>query len=222
MKKIKLFTFYSDTHEILFNEWFLKTIPNDIELVVKKIPQECPTGEFESDGWMLSMIRKIEYIIECCEKETDVFIHADCDIQFFQSFKNEILTKMKENNLDILSQEDIPVPVCCGFMAIKPGKVTAEFFKEVIKVMNETSLNDQHATNLLLRNGYPLRLGLLDERYYSVWRTLNGVWDGYQKLSPPKNMVMHHANFVEVVDRKINCMEVVRKEYLKALDHELA
>jgi hypothetical protein len=216
---MKVFTFYSDTHENMLKEWFLKTLPDDVEVVIKRIPQDCPTGEFDSgEGWDKAMLNKHEYIIECCENETEIFIHADCDIQFFKPFKDEILQIMEDQDLDILAQQDIPGPICCGFMAIRPGVKSATFFKECLKNMRpQGSLNDQNAVNHVLNNGYDIKLGLLDERYYSVWRDLNTVWDGTQKLSPPKDIVMHHANFVVGVNLKVDCMKVVR-EHTKALE----
>lgn len=208
---MKVFTFYSETHESMLKDWFLRTIPKDVEVILKKIPQECTTGEFETDGWMKSMVRKVQYIIDCCEEETEVFIHADCDIQFFNPFKNEILKRMEEEGLDILAQEDIPGPICCGFMAIKPSKVTSDLFREVLSVMSEKNINDQHSLNYLITRDKSINWATLDERYYSVWRSLGAVWDGTKKIENiPTDIVMHHANFVEGVDLKDNCLSVVR------------
>jgi hypothetical protein len=208
---MKVFTFYSDTHETMLNEWFLKTIPKDVEVNIKKIPQECATGEFQSDGWMQSMYRKVDYLIECCELEEEVFVHSDCDIQFFKSFKNEITQKMEEGALDLLAQQDLPGPVCCGFMAIRPTKQMADLFREVKEVMGEYNINDQLSLNHILNRRGDIVFDVLGSEYYSVWRSLNGVWDGSQELENiPEGIVMHHANFVEGVDLKMKCMEKVR------------
>jgi len=208
---MKVFTFYSDTHETMLNDWFLKTIPNDVDVKIKKIPQECATGEFQSDGWMQSMYRKVDYLIECCETEEEVFVHSDCDIQFFRSFKDEVTQKMESGNLDLLAQQDQPGPICCGFMAIKPSKKMADLFRDVKEVMRQYNINDQLSLNNILGRREDIMFSVLDSNYYSVWRSLNGVWDGTQEITNiPKNIVMHHANFVEGVDLKMKCMEKVR------------
>jgi len=218
---MKVFTFYSESHVQMFEDWFKKTLPDDVELVCKEIPQECSSGNFEADGWMRSMYRKVDYIIECCKEEKEIFVHSDCDIQFFRSFKDEILKGMEDKGLDLLAQRDIPGPVCCGFMAIRPSQKMADLFGAVKTVMREHNINDQHSLNHLLNSGADVKLGVLDERYYSVWRSLNpeasnnlnSVWHGMEPLNNiPKDIVMHHANFIVGVDLKVKCMDVVRQK----------
>jgi len=210
---MKIFTFHSDSHKDMLENYFLPTVPDDMDICVKKIPQECKSGSFESDGWMDSMRRKVQYIIDCCKTEKDIFVHSDCDIQFFKPFKEELLTIMDEHQLDLLAQEDIPGPICCGFMAIKPSTLTADMFKNVIQVMNTSNINDQHSLNHLIKSGYPVKWKTLDDRYYSVWRSIRSVWDGKQELGDiRKDIVMHHANFIEGIELKTECMDIVRQK----------
>ena len=56
----KILTFYSDTHKILYEDYFLKSytkhLSKDFKLLEKKIDQISVSGDFASFGFDLTMM----------------------------------------------------------------------------------------------------------------------------------------------------------------------
>jgi len=214
-----IYTFYTDTHKGLLDDWFLKTVDETEDVHVEKFDQECSTGSFMEEGWNKTMIKKVDYILECISNDKP-FIHADCDIQFFDTVSDDMAKIMDEKDLDILGQDDGVLggvrTMCAGFFMCRPNETMKEMFTNVRNmVISGFSGNDQLALNFLLQNHYSdkVKSDLLDERYYSVWRDTNcGLWDKSKPLSVPQNIRMHHANYVTGVQTKIDLMQVVRSQ----------
>ena len=56
---MKLYVIFTESHRKLYEDYFLKTLPNEFEWVPLEIPQECPTGEFYKEGWDKTCYRKV-------------------------------------------------------------------------------------------------------------------------------------------------------------------
>jgi hypothetical protein len=70
--------------ENLYEDYFLKSLPNEFEIIPLEIPQECPTGEFYKEGWDKTCYRKVELFHKACEEnQGELFAFSDVDIQFF-------------------------------------------------------------------------------------------------------------------------------------------
>ena len=83
---MKIYTFFTDSHKSLL-DIFLKNFPynENTELNIKWFPQECKDGSYMSDGWVSTMRRKVEYILQSLNEtpEGEWFVHSDCDIVLF-------------------------------------------------------------------------------------------------------------------------------------------
>ena len=191
---MRVFTFYSKSHKRMLDEWFLATVPDDVHVEVLQIPQECASGRFQSDGWMLSMERKVDYIIHCLKTETEIFVHADCDLQFFQPFKDDVLSIMARKKLDLLAQHDSGGTVCCGFMAMRPSDRMVALFEAVKRRMRRTKEHDQRCLNHLSTSGaHGIAFDVLDKRHYSVWQSIGDVWNGVDAIKRiPRNIVRYN------------------------------
>ena len=50
---MKLYTFYTDSHKNILEDWFIPTFKNTqdgIELIIKKFDQKCNTGKYIVTG----------------------------------------------------------------------------------------------------------------------------------------------------------------------------
>jgi len=215
----KITTFYTPTHKIFLEDWFMKTMDEEDKknIHIEEFEQECDSGSFMSTGWNNTMLKKVDYIRDCLLSD-DMFFHLDSDIQFFKPFGEDYTKRMVDNDLDILAQHDGNNTVCCGFMLIRSTNTTKKLFDSVYeRTKSGESANDQIALNELLLSGkYYLKVGLLGSECYSVWMNnpLSPRWEPHHDVGHiPKNIRIHHANYVVGIENKIKLMEMVRKKY---------
>ena len=127
----KILTFYSDTHKILYEDYFLKSytkhLSKDFKLLEKKIDQISVSGDFASFGFDLTMMEKIKWILDNIDLEDDGYlVFADCDIQFFRNLEFDL------DSFDILFQHDFyDKNYCAGFFICRQNEKVLNFFKMV-------------------------------------------------------------------------------------------
>jgi len=208
---MKLYTFYTESHKLFLDNYFLPSFQKtnkNISIEIKKFDQYCKSGEYEKDGWYDMMLKKINYILYSIEQTWgDYFIHADCDIQFFDSM-DDLKTNIED--YDILAQDDGDT-ICNGFFVCKSNENTKKLFTEVKKLMN-IKYNDQITLNKI-KDKY-IKYKLLDQRYYSIYRYTNKkVWTPDINLSNLKldNIIMHHANWTVGIKNKIKLLDKIKQ-----------
>lgn len=211
----KILTFYSDTHKILYEDYFLKSytkyLSKDFKLLEKKIDQISVSGDFASFGFDLTMMEKIKWILDNIDLEDDGYlVFADCDIQFFGNLEFDL------DSFDILFQHDFyDRNYCAGFFICRQNEKVLNFFKMVydeFKSSMNGKIDDQYVVNNILNNRVlDLRFGMLpSEKYWTVAFSTNGtVWNN-QVVTCPNTIIMHHANFTIGVDKKILLMDIVK------------
>ena len=211
MNKLNLYTFYTNTHEILLNDFFIPSFNrtemfNNFNLHTIKTEQKSNTGSFNSPGFHVTTVDKLDIIINAINSD-ETFIFADCDVQFFKNIYSDIL---KNKNFDILAQSDID-SICSGFMVIKSSNKVKKYFENIQKLlMNNPHLypNDQVCINSNL-NSIDYKLLPID-KYYTVGNYNSGiVWTG-EEITIPPSILMHHANFTIGVNNKIKLMNLVK------------
>lgn len=209
---MKLYTFYTDSHKELYEDYFKKTwdenkLDKSFDLVVDYFPQESG-GNFMDEGWNLTMKKKVKYILKSIEDTWgESFIHADCDIQFFGDFKKDIKDKLEKN--DLVAQRDESL-LCAGFFACKSNEKTKELWEKVYNNIDKFG-NDQLALNSLKGD---VKTDFLDEKYFNISFVYNGVWTVESKVDAnliPKDIYIHHANWTVGVNNKIKMMNYVRE-----------
>jgi hypothetical protein len=212
---LKVYTFYTDSHEILLEKYFkpsfYKTNSN-LKLIVKKFEQNCYSGDYMSKGWCSTMMNKVNYILESIEETWgEMFVHADCDINFFSSIEKDL--KEQLGDCDMAAQDD-GGEMCCGFFICKSNEKTKNLFENVKKQLNE-NYNDQQATNKLAKKYISKKL--LDEKYYSIYRSTNKKqWNPSTKIelnNMPKKITLHHSNWTVGVENKIKLFELIKEIY---------
>lgn len=211
---MKLLTFYSDSHEQMYERYFLESFNKQLshyKLHAKRIDQISQTGEYESQGFDLTMLQKIEMIISSIDIHEQPFVYADCDVQFFGDIAYDL------GDYDILFQQDyFSDNYCAGFFIAKQSEKVLKFFFDVrsafVMQMNGT-IHDQTIINQMLRSGYPIKVGMLpiDKYWTAAFATGGSIWSG-QDINVPKGIVMHHANFTVGVQNKIDLLEKVKSK----------
>jgi len=220
VKKIKLYSYCTPSHEILKNNWFLPSIKDNYELVIKEFKQECPSGEFLKNGWEKTIDQKIEMIIGAIKENwNDVFIFSDVDVQFFGKTERTLLNELAEK--DILFQKNCGnlqeiEPICTGFFILKANNRTLKLFQEVknLRASNPEFVGCQSAINYLVKKQPGLLCGFLPESFWSPGITHgqnNWLWGPGKELKVPKNILLHHANWTKGIENKIKQLEYVKK-----------
>lgn len=220
-EKLKMYVFYTPSHQVLLEEWFLPSLKayDDYEVIIELHPQECPSGDFHAPGWIDTMKRKVDLIIRAINENWDkVFVHADVDIQFFGPTQNLIRELMQYN--DLLCQRDKPdspaLPrgvLCAGFFACRGNEKTLQLW-QLIKEKISNQNNDQRLLNdfVVKQNMMKIRWGYLPTSKFWGPGTFNPklFWCPGMPLSVPEGTLMHHANFTVGVKNKIAQLQYVR------------
>lgn len=209
-----VFTHYSDSHKEMYEDYFkssLRDLYSKEEVLIKATyhPQTTDTGSFMSRGWLDAMDIKLNVIIEALN-ETDEFIFADCDIQFFKPFVHYVQDALIEN--DLVCQEDRG-SLCAGFFGCKSNDRTKELFNTIKKNFRQM-VNDQVALN---NYKHIVHSSTLDkDQFYTIGNFFENedgtfIWDNKSNIIPPPNILLHHANYVVGVENKIKLLKMIKQ-----------
>ena len=201
---MKIYALYTKSHEILFENYFLKTLPKEFELVTKIIPQDCPTAHFYKEGWDKTCFRKIEFYEEACkENQGELFVFSDVDVQFFGDIKQTLIDEI--GDFDIACQNDSGNYYCSGFWICRGNERTLNLFAEMKKNYrseDQTTLNDQI---------HLVKSKFLSRKFFTIAHLSAQVWNG-QQFNLPYHVLMHHANWTEGRENKIRLLELVKEK----------
>jgi len=204
---MKIYTAHSDSHNQLYQQFFLPTLPQDLELNSHLIPQECDTANFKDRGWSQTCYRKTKIFLQACdENPKDIFIFSDVDVQFFcSSIVDDLLKELLDH--DIACQYDTGyLPYCSGFFVCKVNNRTKDLFYKISKLYID---EDQTSLNYHIKT---CNAKFLSHRFYTVAQNIGTVWNG-QDFDIPRDILIHHANWVVGVQNKISLLKLVREKY---------
>jgi hypothetical protein len=220
-ERIKLYTFYTPSHSVLVNDWFLPSIKalNEYDLVVKCYEQECARGEYGAAGWTKTMSYKVDLLIDAIKENMgSYFVYSDVDIQFFRSTLSEINKALDGN--DIVFQRDSPVGqewpegiICAGFIACRANQDTLdlwlairEYMERNVKACDQTALN-----NVIREERFShIKWGVLPETFFGGGTVTGKGWLPGKSLPVPKAIVLHHANWTNGINWKIAQLKYVK------------
>lgn len=237
---MKVYSFYTKSHEELKNKWFLKTAQkaDNFDFILENKNQKCFNSCFMEEGWVETMIDKVNLILRAIkENPGQVFIHSDVDIQFFRPIREIIEKKIK--NKDAIFQREFQGEICAGFFAAWGNEKNFSLWNDIkTDLTQQNRLNDQDLLNQKLLNSSPTICRKLSHRilkwhkswlpnkYNLKWGYLpttffNPVldkkkiflWEPGVKLNIPNKIVLHHANWTIGVENKIKQLEHVRKSW---------
>lgn len=224
---MKLYTFYTDSHAILFNNFFkssLSKIPN-IDLIERKIEQKCPTASYMNDGWLQTMKFKVDLHIEASKQYDDqIFIYSDCDVIFLDTnLVEQLLFELEDN--DMAFQNDVEPwnnrqTCCAGFFISRANEKTTKLWEKVAKTLNELPQhsrdNDQTLLNSALDSKeYGVKYKLLSNKFFTLAQYNKKIWD--ENTDPfdfdiPQDIVTYHANWTHGVSNKITLLKLVQEK----------
>ena len=200
---MRLYTCYSPSHEKMYQDYFLPSlVDGEYDLVVKKLDQTCPTGEFETEGWNVCTRNKILLYKQAVKENWGrSFVWADVDLQFFGPTK-EIL-RQELGYYDLAAQSEYPhgkdFELCAGLFIAKGNAHTMKLFQTMLDCY-EGERDDQSSMN---RHRDIVKWKLLPDRF----------WCKNLSVTPPDNMLVHHANWIRGVQNKLDALEDMKKRF---------
>jgi hypothetical protein len=201
---MKLYTIYTESHKEMYNNYFLKTLPNEFEVIATEIPQECTTGEFYSAGWDKTCYKKTELYLRACEENMgEIFAFSDVDIQFFGKIKEVLLEEL--GDFDIACQNDTGPYYCSGFFVCRGNERTLNMFREMVR---NYSREDQTTLN---NHIHLVNSKFLSYKFFTIGHLLNTAWTG-QDFEMKYEILMHHSNWVIGIENKIRLMDIIREK----------
>lgn len=207
---MNIYTYYTETHKGLFEDYFKRTLPDSLNLVHSQSSQVCESGDYYEEGWLPSMQDKSQVILTAIKENMgSQFIYADSDIQFFGDILPSI--KLKLERCDIACQNDVHLPsvaYCAGFMAFNANETTLKIWQAAHDLTDKT--DDQRAFNQVVsaQNLHGRVVQPLDQEQF--WSPRN-LYASLSTLKPQANILMHHANWCIGVSEKIKQLDYVRK-----------
>lgn len=209
----RMYSFYTPSHTVFKDEWFLPSIKDDYEVIINFDEQRCDTARFCQKGWKKTTTQKITYIIEAIRDTMgEVFVYSDIDIQFFAPTKGYIIKAMRGQ--DLVFQRDTPSgSVCSGFFACRSSEKTLKFFQGVQKYMRDNNCSDQEAVNGLIRskNPFDVHWSYLPKEFFGGGTLTGRQWKPGKRLPVPYHIILHHANWTfGGIDYKIKQLKYVK------------
>jgi hypothetical protein len=219
---VKFFTTFTPSHRCMFDEFFLPSYKKanknkDFALYVSEMEQISPDGHYGTHGFRESTADKLRALIKFIEEnKNEQIIYSDPDVQFFDGFTEDVLTYIdKDSDVDVWCQNDTPkcpenVILCTGFMILKCNDKLKTIFENSLKHVYNFE-HDQYAFNYFRKD---LNWKTLPEdKYYTIaYNTGNAVWKGEKYDNIPKNILMHHANWVAGIENKKLLLEYIKGE----------
>ena len=227
---MKTYACYTETHRPLLERHFLPSLPlrgfgmakpgtdrtlyDPRAVELKELPQQSATGAFQSDGFQATCLAKVGYILEVLAAKLggEPFIFSDVDVRFYGDPTADLMRLLGDS--DILFQDDGPAGACTGFMVMRPNPRVLEYWRKVSEWMRDTNQLDQDAANRLLETHFAPAWGLLPERYWTVGRK-GVVWNPGDPITPPADLLVHHANWTVGIENKMKLLEAVLAQHLK-------
>lgn len=208
---LKVCTLLTPSHLQLAYDWFLPTLPHDCQLIWEIREQVCPSGVYMEEGYQRILQEKTDMIMRLIKEfPGEIIVYSDVDIQFFKSFKNEILQLMKGK--DFLIQKGSKKSICAGFFVFRANEKVLIMFEEIQKKMNANiKTNDQiEMARILLGKNCLIRWDYLPITYFSGGSETERIWNPGDYMRVPEKIVMHHATWTLGIENKIAQLSYVK------------
>lgn len=204
---MKLYTCYSPSHKVLYENFFLKTVPKEeFDIISYEIPQECPSASFYQCGWEQTCFQKVKIFLKICKENIgNTFVFSDVDVQFFGNIKDVLLDELGE--FDIACQNDTGNTYCSGFFICRANQNTLKMFESMVE---KYDTEDQKTLN---QNIHLVKSKFLSNKFFTIGNLIHNSWKP-SLFFPliPTSILMHHANFTIGIENKIKLLNAVREQ----------
>lgn len=134
---------YTPDFKVLYDDYFLPSLKDDFEVIVKEIEQECPSGSFRSEGWDKTMLQKLELLLEAIKEHWNdqIFFYSDIDIVFLKPILDQALQQL--GNSDLAIQQSWPRDkICAGFMVMRGNQRTYDLVSRAHDLLKQHVFED--------------------------------------------------------------------------------
>ena len=214
---MNLYACYTRSHKPLVDQHFRPSLPAEFKgkLRLKLLPQRG-VGEFDTEGFGATCLRKMEFLAEACRTEKEPFLFSDVDVRFYGPVVADLTAQL--GDLDMIFQWDgrpSRARECTGFFVVRPSPRTRILIASVVKRMRQTGEYDQDAMHWALDQDRELKTGFLCARYWT-WGRMSKIWEPGQPVAPPANLLVHHGNWTKGIKNKLALLEAVAQTRVAA------
>lgn len=211
---------YTPQFETLYQDYFLPSLKDDFEIVLKKPPQECPTGWFRSTGWENTMLRKLELLQEAIKENwNQIFFYSDIDIIFLKPILEESLICLGSH--DFVVQQGWPrKKLCAGFFVMKGNEKTLNLIMKAYHLLKtKKCVDDQVAIQDALdtsEKGFLSWAFLPSEKFPNGNRVLKKSKEHYSvnsEIEIDDSILLFHANCCIGLENKYHFLTRVQELY---------
>ena len=183
---MKLFCCYTPAHQVLFNRYFLPTVPKEFSLLPYEL-NIAGGGDFMSSEFRECISQKISLIENSIQSNFgDVVVWSDIDIQLFELAPEKLISELGKHDVAFQRECRDVQDINSGFMVLRCNEQVAKFFETVRENLGKNpEKNEQWVINELIQTEkISISFTLLPLAYYA--RT--------QGWPPPKELALYHAN----------------------------
>jgi hypothetical protein len=185
---MKIFCCYTASHNRLYHDDFLPTIPPAFTLQSELI-EMFGQGHYDSPQFVPCVVKKVDLILQSLRENTgSVIIWSDVDIQFYRLTPGIALAELGDHDIAFQAAGVPADEINSGFFICRCNQRVIKFFEEV-----RHGLCHEHAGEIEERviNKLLPRLGE-DEL---SWRQLpRSFYARSNYWPPPRDLVLYHAN----------------------------
>jgi hypothetical protein len=222
--RFKMYCMYTPQFKTLYEQYFLPSLKDDFEIVLKECEQECPSGIFKSAGWEKTMLRKLEMLLEAIDTHWNdrIFFYSDVDIIFLKPILETCLSYLGDH--DFVVQQGWPRKgLCAGFFVMKGNEKTRKLITTAIHLLqSEMAPEDQAAIQIALDHTTPGEISwkfLPPKQFPNGKRVIRnykqGLYSVDSEISLDESILLFHANCCIGLDNKYHFLNRVQDEYLK-------
>lgn len=215
---MNLYCFYTPSHEVFFKEWFEPSASKEYTLFPKKhSDQISKTATYAEDGWRETQYKKVLYWKKAVEDNMgDLIVCSDVDIQFLNNSKDFLSKAIKGSDI-AFQQNQKGGPICSGFFICRCSLKTLNFFdiisKRLKKIMHKPGGGEQYQMWKLLNEDW-YDFDIVKLSHDRIW-TPGFKYKNLEDLNIPHEILIHHANFSEGIDNKIDQLDYVKSIYVQ-------
>ena len=217
---MKLYCFYTPSHSIFFKDWLKPSAEEEYEVVPHEYHEQIsPTAKYSMKGWRETQYNKVLYWKKAVEDNMgDIIVCADVDIQFLRKSKGHLVGALKDADI-AFQQNQKGGKLCSGFFVCRCSLVTQNFFeivaKRLKKIMHIDGGGEQYEMQKLLEEPwYQNKINLVKLSHDRIW-TPGKNYETHDELHVPEEIMIHHANWAEGQDKKLEQLEYVKSVFVQ-------
>lgn len=203
---MKLITYYTKSHENLFQNYLIPSIKDDFEIHEMCGEQISVEGNYFENGFSETTKNKIIFLLESLKKadENETVLFSDVDIIFLDRTEEYLKNYLE---YDMVFQDGCG-GLNTGFFIMKNNDEVRNLLDEVIKNCHRYH-DDQITLNYLIKKT-KIKFSVFDDRVMSPATCIGPkIWTN-EMLEIPNDTLVFHACWCVGVDSKEKLLDYVR------------